>query len=473
MPKRLILVSYRLPVRFAVTKGRLQAKKSPGGLASALRSLVEGDTSARSTVWAGIGDLREENFRRAADEPGSDKVPANLVPIFLSTQERDLFYNGFCNSVLWPLFHYFPSYVVYDESYFAAYKHANQAVADKIAADHQEGDVIWIHDYHFMLLPGLLRQRLPRAVIGFFLHIPFPSFELFRILPRHWQREVLTGLMGADVVGFHTVDYARHFLASLRQTLDVGPSPDGVSYEGRIVKVKEFPISIDVEKFHRLASTASIRKEVSKIRERFRNTKIILSVDRLDYTKAIINRLESFEWFLKEHPEFREKATYILLLVPTRDTIPKYRENKLQVETLIGRINGLYGTLMWTPIIYQHRSLELEKLVALYSASHIALITPLRDGMNLVAKEFVASRPDTDGVLVLSDTAGCAVELPQAIIVNPNDRHEIAGALVKAMLLPKEEQSLRMQQMQAQLRSHDVHQWVSEFVDCLDPSTAL
>lgn len=473
MSKRLILVSYRLPVRFAVTKGKLQSKKSTGGLASALRSLVETDDSTLSTLWAGICDIREESFQRAVTEAGSDPVPSGLAPIFLNNQERDLFYNGFCNSVLWPLFHYFPSYVVYDESFFAAYTHANQVVADRIAAEYREGDVIWVHDYHFMLLPGLLRERIPHAVIGFFLHIPFPSYELFRILPRHWQREILTGLMGADVVGFHTVDYVTHFLESLRHTLDVVPSTDGVLYRGHRVTVRDFPISIDVEKFQRMASSPSLRKEVSKIRERFRNTKIILSVDRLDYSKAIINRLESFEWFLKENPQFREKATYILLLVPTRDTIPRYRENKLQVETLIGRINGLYGTLMWTPIIYQHRSLELRKLVALYSASHIALITPLRDGMNLVAKEFVASRPDSDGVLVLSDTAGCAVELPEAIIVNPNDRHEIANALLKAMLLPKEEQFSRMQRMQAQLRSHNVHQWVAEFVDCLNPLTAV
>jgi trehalose 6-phosphate synthase/phosphatase len=453
-------------------KGKLVFKRSTGGLATALGSFLEKEaheSGQEAARWVGVSDISEEKYRKAK---GSPSDMATLLPVFLETRTGDLFYNGFCNSVLWPLFHYFPSYVVYDDDYFTAYRKANQVVADEIVSNYREGDFVWIHDYHFMLLPGMLRRRIPEANIGFFLHIPFPSFELFRILPRSWQREIMSGLMGADVVGFHTSDYTSHFRETLSRTLGVKTTAEGVSYQGREVKVNHFPISIDIQRFSQTAQLPAVRREVIKIRERFQSSKLILSVDRLDYTKAIINRLESFELFLKLYPKFREKATYILLLVPTRDSILKYKENKLVVETTISRINGMFGTLTWTPIIYQYRSLDFQKLVALYSASHIALITPVRDGMNLVAKEFVASRTNSDGVLILSDTAGCASELRQAIIVNPNDRHEIAEAIRAALSQSPEEQVERIRAMQKHLRAHDVRRWVEEFLHCLNPEIA-
>lgn len=471
---RLTLVSYRLPVRFSVTKGKLEVKPSAGGLATALSSCFGEDGAFHPELrWVGVSDISEEKFRRAERDRSSEDRLTSLQPVFLDPRVGDLFYNGFCNSVLWPLFHYFPSFVVYDETYFSAYRKANQVMADEIVASYQEGDIIWIHDYHFMLLPGMLRRRIPQVCIGFFMHIPFPSYELFRVLPRNWQREILSGLMGADVVGFHTADYATHFTEALLRTLRIEAATEGVSYQSRTVKVKSYPISIDFRRFSEMAQSASVQKEVTRIRERFGGSKLILSVDRLDYTKAIVNRLESFEIFLKLNPKYRGKATYILLLVPTRDAILKYRENKLIVETLIGRINGLYGTLTWTPIIYQYRSLDFPKLVGLYSASHIALITPVRDGMNLVAKEFIACRPESDGVLILSDAAGSANELQQAIIVNPFDRHEIAEALRLAMEQSPEEQRQRVQAMQEHLRQYDVRRWVEEYLYSLAPEVTV
>ncbi|MBL7852679.1 MAG: trehalose-6-phosphate synthase [Cyclobacteriaceae bacterium] len=470
MKNRLTLVSYRLPVRFSVAAGRLEVKQSTGGLATALSSYFDEEGShSHELRWMGVCDISEEKYRSAQRDPSAGDRLNSLHPVFIESRVGDLFYNGFCNSVLWPLFHYFPSFVVYDDTYFAAYRKANQVVADEILATYREGDIIWIHDYHFMLLPGMLRRRIPEVCIGFFLHIPFPSYELFRVLPRNWQREIMSGLLGADVVGFHTADYTMHFRESLSRTLHLKVTPEGVPYQGRTVRMRPFPIGIDFRRFSEVANTSAVRKEVQKIRERFRASKLVLSVDRLDYTKAIVNRLESFELFLKLNPKYREKATYLLLLVPTRDSILKYRENKLIVETLIGRINGLYGTLNWTPIIYQYRSLDFPKLVALYGASHIALITPLRDGMNLVAKEFVASRPEADGVLILSDAAGCANELQQAIIVNPFDRHEIAEAIRLAMEQPLEDQRRRIQAMQEHLHHHDVRRWVEEFLMSLEP----
>jgi len=329
-----------------------------------------------------------------------------LHPVFLEGRYNELFYNGFCNAVLWPLFHYFPSYVIYDQHFFDAYESANRVVADQIAEMYTPGDVIWIHDYHFMLLPKLLRERLPEATIGFFLHIPFPSFELFRILPKKWRLGILEGLLGANVVGFHTVDYVHHFSESVQRMLNLQANKNGlVLPDGREVLVKEFPISIDFAKFQETSLQSGVKREVKKIRNRFGNCKLILSVDRLDYTKAIINRLESFEFFLSQNPEYKEKVAYLLLLVPTRDGVLKYKENKKEVEMLISRINGTYGSLSWTPIIYQYRSVDFKKLVTLYSASDVALVVPVRDGMNLVAKEYIASRSATNGVLILSETA--------------------------------------------------------------------
>ncbi|GHN02582.1 hypothetical protein WSM22_40710 [Cytophagales bacterium WSM2-2] len=467
--KKLIIVSYRLPHRLSVVNGKLAATPSSGGLATALNSFLQSENKSEqefeSFHWVGVADISKKKFDRASSTQQLIKNDLVLHPIFLDGRYNDLFYNGFCNAVLWPLFHYFPSYVIYDQHFFNAYEAANMILAEQIAEMYTPGDVIWIHDYHFMLLPMLLRRRLPEATIGFFLHIPFPSFELFRILPKTWRLEILDGLLGADVVGFHTTDYVHHFNESVLRMLGKQVHKNGIlQIDGREVLVKDFPISIDYAKFQDTCNLPIVKREVKKIRNRFGNCKLILSVDRLDYTKAIINRLESFELFLTQNPDYKEKVAYLLLLVPTRDGVLKYKENKKEVEMLISRINGIHGSLSWTPIIYQYRSVDFRKLVTMYSASDVALVVPVRDGMNLVAKEYVASRTGSSGVLILSETAGCANELKDTILVNPNDRHEVADSIRQALLQPLSEQKIRIKKMQNHLKRYDIHQWATEFM---------
>jgi trehalose 6-phosphate synthase/phosphatase len=472
MPGKLIVVSYRLPYRFSVSGGKLKVLPSSGGLATALHSFFEKEKLQEeefdSFHWVGVSDISKRTFEKVSPTPFVKDNDLTLHPIFIEGRDSDLFYNGYCNSVLWPLFHYFPSYVIYDQQFFDAYQRANKFMCEKITELYTPGDVIWVHDYHFMLLPQLLRRELPESTIGFFLHIPFPAFELFRILPKPWRIGILHGLLGANVVGFHTDDYAFHFRESIQRMLQCEINKDGiVAFGDREVFVKSFPISIDFEKFQATCSLPVVKREVKKIKNRFGNSKLILSVDRLDYTKAIINRLESFELFLQQNPKYKEHVTYVLLLVPSRDSILKYKENKKEVETLISRINGMHGSLNWTPIIYQYRSIDFKKLVALYNASDIALIAPVRDGMNLVAKEYIASRTDLTGVLILSETAGCASELCEAIQVNPNDRHEIANSILMAVLQSVEEQRIGISKMQNHLKEHNVSRWVRGFMQRL------
>jgi trehalose 6-phosphate synthase/phosphatase len=471
MPAKLIIASYRLPHRLSVVSGKLRVTPSSGGLATALYSFLKNENTDQhfeSFHWVGVADVPKKKFERVSSSDHIIDDDLVLHPVFLEGRYNELFYNGFCNAVLWPLFHYFPSYVIYDQHFFDAYESANRVVADQIAEMYTPGDVIWIHDYHFMLLPKLLRERLPEATIGFFLHIPFPSFELFRILPKKWRLGILEGLLGANVVGFHTVDYVHHFSESVQRMLNLQANKNGlVLPDGREVLVKEFPISIDFAKFQETSLQSGVKREVKKIRNRFGNCKLILSVDRLDYTKAIINRLESFEFFLSQNPEYKEKVAYLLLLVPTRDGVLKYKENKKEVEMLISRINGTYGSLSWTPIIYQYRSVDFKKLVTLYSASDVALVVPVRDGMNLVAKEYIASRSATNGVLILSETAGCANELKEAILVNPNDRHEVADSILEALQQPLSEQRTCIGKMQSHLKRHGIRQWATGFIQKL------
>jgi trehalose 6-phosphate synthase/phosphatase len=465
---KLITVSYRLPYHFSVVRSKLTSSPSVGGLATALGSYFKNKNGAAnqfdSLHWIGVMDLSKKTFSKfSTDSLQRDDI--TLHPVFLSSVVKEKYYNGFCNSVLWPLFLYFPSFVLYKNEYFEEYVNANRMFCDKVREVYRPGDTIWIHDYHLMLLPGMLREVFPDAKIGFFLHLPFPSFELYRLLPKPWRAELLSGLAGADVVGFQTSDFTEHFIDSLQTSLDVKTEADG-SFEinDRVTLMQSFPISIDYEKFSVESKTPWVRNNVRRMRERLSGVKIILSVDRLDYTKAIFNRLEGFELFLEQNLASREKVTYLLLMVPSRESILKYRENKLAVEALISRINGAYGTIGWTPVVYQYQSLELRKLVSYYAAADIALIVPSRDGMNLVAKEYVACRADGSGVLILSETAGAARELKEAIMVNPNDRQEIADAILQAVIMPPEDQRFRILRMQKHIQKNDVLAWASKFL---------
>ena len=317
-----------------------------------------------------------------------------------------------------------------------------------------------------MLLPKLIKDRFNNIKIGFFLHIPFPSYEVFRLLP--WREEILEGLLGADLVGFHTFSYVRHFLNTVRRVLNYENTFGQITYKNRTIKVDAIPMGIDYNKFASSVNDRKVKKEINTLNKSLKGQKIILSIDRLDYTKGLLSRLEAFDLFLTKFPEYIEKVTFIMVAVPSRTKIDSYNDFKNRVNETIGRINGKYSKIGWSPIRYIYRSLNFNVLSALYFLSNVALITPLRDGMNLVAKEYLASKSNKKGVLVLSETAGVAEELGEAITVNPNDKNKIAVALDIALKMGSEEQSERVKPMQERLRRNTVFKWVELFIEKLE-----
>lgn len=470
MKNRLLIVSNRLPVQLSEKEGKVAILPSAGGLVSSIKSYLrkkfEQKTPGkdRFPIWIGALDITEKKFTAQQLSERLTGDDFGMSPVFLPGVTQDKFYNGFCNDTIWPLFHYFPSYARFKDDYYEHYVLANQRFCDKVVAEYLPGDIIWIHDYHLMLLPAMIRKKLPDAIIGFFLHIPFPSFELFRMLPGSWRKGILNGLLGADLLGFHTYSYTQYFLNSVKQLLGYETSIHSVMTPERCVSLDVFPVSIDYTKFQSAMGNTEIFEERNRIRKKLNNVQLIISVDRLDYTKGIINRLEGFALFLKENPQYAELVSYFLVVVPSRDIIAKYKENKESIEGLVSRINGQYGNFDWTPVVYQYKSIDFKKMAGLYLAADVALITPIRDGMNLVAKEFIASRADRKGVLVLSETAGAAAELGEAIIINPTDRKEVADALLQALTMPVAEQITRNEFMQTRLKNYDVVKWAEEFI---------
>lgn len=473
MNSRLIIVSNRLPFKLVEKKGLIDFLPSSGGLVSSIRSYIQKANSGKMQevksfpLWIGASDISGKKSGKHAALETYKKDEFILAPVFIPSATKDKFYNGFCNDTIWPLFHYFPSYAKFKDEFYESYLTVNNLFCEKLVSVYKQGDIIWIHDYHLMLLPALLRKHLPEASIGFFLHIPFPSFELFRMLPNRWRREILSGMLGADLVGFHTNDYVQYFLKSVRQILGYENSLRTIVTPERSVTVDTFPVSIDFAKFNTATKDPEVFTERNKIKKKLFEVKLVISVDRLDYSKGIINRLEGFELFFEKYPEYKGKAAYILIIVPSRDIIPKYTENRSYIERLVSRINGKYGNIDWTPIVYQYRSLDFKKLTGLYLAADVALIVPVRDGMNLVAKEFVATRNDKRGVLILSETAGAAAELGEALVVNPTDRQEIADALKTAFNMPIQEQNSRNDIMQKRIGNYDVIKWADDFISQL------
>ena len=379
----------------------------------------------------------------------------------------DRFYHRFCNSTLWPLFHYFPSYTSYREEDWDTYQRVNRQFCDALLEVARPDDEIWVHDYQLLLLPQLLRDRLPAASIGFFLHIPFPSFEVLRQLPTPWRRALLEGVLGADLIGFHTHDYVQHFLHSVFRTLGHEHHLGQLRIDDALKRVEAFPIGIDFERFWQAAQSQEVAEVRARLARSLGDRRLIFSVDRLDYSKGLLHRLRGYEEFLQQHPEYRGKVTFVLLVVPSREQVKRYQRMKQELDELIGRLNGSLGTVDWVPIVYQYQSVPFAELVGLYSAADVALITPLRDGMNLVAKEYLASKPDGDGVLILSEMAGAARELGEALQVNPNHAREIASAICEALELPVAERVRRNRPMQERIRAYDATQWVTSFLGAL------
>ena len=466
-----IIISNRLPVQLQIDKGEITAVPSVGGLATGMKSVHSGGDS----LWIGWSGLTDEEIPdklapkidKALAEHGSSKVN-------LTADDIEGYYFGFSNRTIWPLFHYFLEYSEFESTFWDAYKKVNQKFADAILEKAEDEDTIWIHDYQLMLVPQMVRAKRPEVSIGFFLHIPFPSFEIFRTLP--WREEVLTGLLGSDLIGFHTYDYERHFLSSVRRLLGLEVSFNDISLDDRVIKVDSFPMGIDYKKFNTSArkNEASSEKQKSELQKRLDthkqsapDAKFFLSIDRLDYSKGIAKRIYAFEYFLNKYPQYKEKVRLIVLAVPSRSNVPQYQLLKKEVDELVGRINGEFSTVSWTPIWYFYRSMPFENLIDLYTSSDIAWLTPLRDGMNLVAKEYIATRTDQTGVLILSEMAGSANEMNEALLINPNNFEQTADALHRAINMPEKEQKQRNALLQKRLERYNVEKWANDFMDSL------
>jgi trehalose 6-phosphate synthase/phosphatase len=458
---RLILVSNRLPLTVRLEHGNVAVARSSGGLATGLR----GPHERTGGLWIGWpGDVSH------LSKDQRDSLDATLrgqrcVPVHLTKTEVSRYYDGFSNAVLWPLCHYLLDRIPPSSQEWDAYRAVNEKFAEAAAHAYRPGDLVWVHDYQLVLVPLLLRALLPGARIGFFLHIPFPASEVMRILP--WRQQILEGLLGADLVGFHTFTYRNHFASSVLRILGIQAQGDCIYVDGREIRLGVFPIGVDARTFGQLAEDADVLREAQGIRAEARGEKILLGIDRLDYTKGIPRRLLAFERLLEREPRWRGKVRLVQIAVPSRDQVPSYQEFRRQVDEMVGRINGAFSTVDWVPIHYVFRSLSEREVVSLYRAADVMLVTPLRDGMNLVAKEFVTCRSDEDGVLVLSEFAGAAAEMGEALQVNPYDIEAMAQAYADALTMHDEQRRVRMRALRQRIASRDVHHWAQSFVDTL------
>ncbi|MFY0603482.1 MAG: bifunctional alpha,alpha-trehalose-phosphate synthase (UDP-forming)/trehalose-phosphatase [Flavobacteriaceae bacterium] len=470
MPKN-IIVSNRLPVQITIDKNVINLKGSVGGLATGMKSVhAEGNS-----IWIGWSGLKEEDLTPETSMNVSEALQKEkCVPVPLTDSDVENFYLGFSNKTLWPLFHYFTEYTTFDNNQWLSYKEVNEKFAEIVLENCEDGDTIWVHDYQLLLVPQLIKEKKPDTKIGLFLHIPYPSFEIFRTFP--WREQLLHGMLGSDLIGFHTYDYERHFISSVKRILGLEVNFNEILYEDRIVKVDSFPMGIDYEKFNTAAKLnqesnpeerSDLQKRLDGHKQSTSGAKLILSIDRLDYTKGIPNRIRAFEYFLNRYPEYKEKVRLIMLAVPSRSNVPQYKKLKRETDELVGRINGQFATVNWTPIWYFYRSIPFDNLIDLYTSSEIALITPLRDGMNLVAKEYVATRTNDDGVLILSEMAGASKELHEALIINPNNFEEFSDTIKEALEMSKHEQATRMKSLQKRLKRYTVEKWSDEFMKSL------
>lgn len=466
-----IIVSNRLPIRITKVENSFEFTPTSGGLATGLHSVHKN----KNSLWVGWPGIGSDTINQTAWEPlKASLIEKNYCPVSLSTQEIDEFYYGLPNKCLWPLFHYFIEFSIFNKAHWDSYVEANEKFSQSVIAHIQPGDTVWIHDYQLMLCPKMIRDACPDVTIGFFLHIPFPSFEIFRIFP--WREALLEGVLGSDLVGFHTYDYERHFLSSVKRILRKNVQFNRVAVGSREVVVDTFPMGIDYAKFHQAAQTHLAQKQAEKSELKIQldahikstdDSKLILSIDRLDYTKGVVNRIKAFDLFLEKYPEYLEKVRLVMLTVPSRSDVPEYKRLKKETDEVVGRINGKHATVNWTPIWYYYRAMDFDDLIDLYMTSDVAMITPVRDGMNLVAKEYVATRIKGDGVLILSEMAGASKELHESILVNPFDCNAMADAIHKAIVMPVEEQKKRNSGMQKRLSRYTVSHWAKEFMNAL------
>lgn len=454
---KIVIIANRLPVKIERSDEGFTIERSEGGLATGLGSL-ETEAEKYWVGWPGIHTDDETERLQITEKLHELK----FHPVFLSNEQISNYYEGYSNSTIWPLCHYFFSFIEYKAEYWAAYREVNALFSRESLPFIENDDIVWIQDYQLMLLPKLIRDKKPATSIGYFHHIPFPSYELFRVLPE--REEVLEGLLGADLIGFHTHDYMRHFISAIYRVLNLNCNLDEITLKERIVHVDAFPMGINYEQYHEAPALPVVREKSAMLREKLSDKQVILSVDRLDYSKGILHRLEGYAQFLENNPEYHEQVSLAMIVVPSRDNVEMYAELKAKIDQAIGEINGRYARLGWSPIFYFYRSFSFEELIAMYDIADIALVTPLRDGMNLVAKEYLAAKRDQPGVLILSEMAGASIELQDALIINPNDKDEIEKAILQALTMPLEEKRERMSRMQKRIASRTVKRWANDFV---------
>lgn len=460
-----VIVSNRLPIKIRRVGEDLVFEESEGGLATGLKSIYnEGDN-----IWIGWPGTEIKN-ERERNLVYKELRKRNLIPVFLSKKEVKLFYEGFANEIIWPICHYRPSYTIFEKKSWLFYKKVNEKFKEAVEKYVEKDDFVWVHDYHLMLLPGLLRSSQPELKIGYFHHIPFPSYEIFKLIP--WRTEIIHGVLGADLIGFHIKDYARHFKETCVKIAHIPEQGDGMRFDNRKIMIHDFPLGIDVQRYKKLSENIKVWQRSAIIQRNLRQSKIILSIDRLDYSKGILERIKAIELLLQQHPEYREKISFIQLIVPSRDAVRQYRILKNEIDRTVGQVNSDFATAYWTPIKYFYDSYPIEQICALYVAADVCLVTPIRDGMNLVCKEFIAcnSSEESNGVLILSERAGAANELKDTFIINPSDIEQIANTLHIALHLPKEEQRAILSNLYEAILKDDVHLWVEHYMTAFKKS---
>lgn len=452
---RLLILANREPIRLQEDGSWLP---SVGGLTTALLPVLE----ERSGAWIAWGEERAQEVPSVSYPPSEPAFEVERLD--LCEQEVRNYYYGFANRVLWPLCHYFNEQMDIQHAYWNDYQRVNRRFAEAAAHRYQPGDLLWVHDYHLLLVPGFLRERLPEARIGFFFHIPWPAPEEWGILP--WADEVIEGLLGADVIGFHTERYCQNFLAAAAELDGAEVDGDTIRWRGREVRVEPHPIGIDTERFRELAGDQEIRAAARRIREETGTEHLLLGVDRLDYTKGVPERLLGFEHFLRHNPDFHGKVTFYQISAPSRTRIESYQELKRSVDEIAGRINGTFMQGDWVPVRYLYRAHTQEELVAHYLVADAMLVTPFRDGMNVVALEFALTAER--GLLVLSHLTGAAEALEDPLLVNPYDIVSISDAISQTLATPLDQRQERMAGIRQQVADLDVHLWAERFLASLE-----
>ena len=456
--RRPILVANRLPVTIGVDPdtGQQTLTHSVGGLVTGLRPLHE----SSGGLWVGYpGAEPDEEVKRQLTEH-------NLVPVGIDPRDFEDYYEGYSNDAIWPLFHYFTEFASFVPEHFDAYRRVNRRFADVICDLAEPGDAVWVHDYHLMLLPRMLRDRGLDVRIGFFLHIPFPADETFRILPQ--RVEILRGLLGADLIGMHTYDYTYNYLRSVRRILGIEAQGGTVRMRDHSVRVEAHPLGIDTAEFQEKAYSQNAENFLTQLKRTIGDRQVILGVDRLDYTKGLLLKLRAFERLLERSPRWAERVLFMQLAVPTRAGIDTYQDLKSEVERRVSEINGVYGSPLISPINYLYQTVSQEELGALYRLADVCFVSPVRDGLNLVAKEYVVCRDDGGGTLVVSEFAGAVSELGEALRVNPWDIEGTVDQLERALEMSLGERNERMMPMHSRMLQNDVHRWVRDFMTSLE-----